>query len=1156
MVMDDDVLQSSSAALSRRRADLRLLLLQHLGDEASGIIHLFDLWGAIESDVSIPKKEMVIGHVLRELLQDLYKSEEVIKDKIGEVYVDCEFDAPEIPADLAHQFEIDPVTRKLTWRGDLPNTTLHQIQNLSESQAYKWCCYQLAVQVERGSIKEELSQKLGQKLAREDPLKLWPAVHEGFLERYNRLRDYFTDASHGGRVKKDQWNNNISHVEAMLLALVSGQGEISSHIVKQIENPTPTKDDLARLAPFILRNSASYWFFFEKVGPQWFHVLRDEKWLEELPEPIRKGQSIQRPSWNGAHVLRKAAAIMPKEVEEVIFKLRVQETMSGSVISDILHVLLELAGKTKLERVLRRCLNERWLEQDFGGFTDHRCVELFVALLRHGDDSSASILLEAMLGFKVKGEDEAERAKPFTNEHYVSEALRNLSALPPQRLPKLLGAVARSLAAMCLYRAVQEDDERSLEESLKLRLKGSELYRFQTEYKDVLEEELIRYYTSAEILLSEEDVLKELSRILKSLEPVKEHKLVYASVVFGAASRFPTAAYQLVVNSLDDFDLTSLTSIALDYLPSVLESISDEERRTVLDRIAQGPTDHEDEKYVVYWKARRLKPILPLLTSTERNQFAELLRTAEALPAEEATSTWIGPTSPLSLSELQKLSPEDLLEYFEQWQPASEFFGDSVAGLGRALSELVALNPERFTKVSAEFLNRKLNPTYLYYLLSGYRSAAKERRSFSWEPVINFVGEIVEKNRDRTIYEHTPAEVLEVSWSGVTQAVCELLEAGFSRDDLKVNAETTTAILGDLIYLATASDPSPDEEAFQIAKGTDPLHLSLNSTRGWAMRAILSLLQSSKRHGLPNAAELISEGLSCLINSAKLSHFASRIVGESLPWMMNLDGAKSFDILKQVLANPIDSLAYSAWEGYVGNRLWKSDHLLVSAHLEVVFSRLKEFKPPWKDRKNPLQEIGYHLVNAYLYSIGSNAEADLKRYLAVVDAEERAGLVWFVGSQYLQTKNGFGDGEGEKRLIDVDLSILISYWRTRLEESSDPKELCNFGWWIDVGILDSKEMLSLLLSTLEKTNGRIEPLYKVRLVLQQLVEELPVAVLKCLLKILRNKDSSLLSGHFGSGGLKKLLSITKAMEDTEVRYLRTLVRDALLKLGLHQYSED
>ena len=416
--------------------------------------------------------------------------------------------------------------------------------------------------------------------------------------------------------------------------------------------------------------------------------------------------------------------------------------------------------------------------------------------------------------------------------------------------------------------------------------------------------------------------------------------------------------------------------------------------------------------------------------------------------------------------------------------------------------------------------------------------------------------EIVEKKRRGTIYEHTPTEALEVSWSGVTQAVCELFEAGFSRDHLEVTAETATAILDDLIFLASSSDPTPEEEAVQIAKGTDLVHLSLNSTRGWAMRAILALLLSSKRHGLANAAEHISKGMSFLIISAKQSHFASRIVGESLPWVLNLDGDNSAEIVKQILANPTDSLAYSAWEGYVGNKLWKSVHLLVSDHLDVLFSRLKEFKPPWKDRRDPLKEIGYHLVNAYLFAIVPNAEADLKRYVAVVDPEERASLVWFLGTQYLQTKNGLDDGEEETRPKDVDLSILLSYWKARLSESSDAKELANFGWWVDVGILDSKEMLSLLRATLEKTDGRIEPLYKVRLVLQQLVGEFPVPVLQCLVKILENGDPSLLSGHFGSGGKKDLLAVTRPMEDVEVKALRTRVKNALLKLGLHQYRED
>jgi len=76
---------------------------------------------------------------------------------------------------------------------------------------------------------------------------------------------------------------------------------------------------------------------------------------------------------------------------------------------------------------------------------------------------------------------------------------------------------------------------------------------------------------------------------------------------------------------------------------------------------------------------------------------------------------------------------DDLISFLGSWQ----WSGDPIIspeGLGRELTALVASEPERFAVHAGRF--QGLDPTYVRAFLSGLRDTAKEKRSFSWPPLL------------------------------------------------------------------------------------------------------------------------------------------------------------------------------------------------------------------------------------------------------------------------------------------------------------------------------------------------------------------------------------------------------------------------------------
>src|SRR5206468_339643 len=84
---------------------------------------------------------------------------------------------------------------------------------------------------------------------------------------------------------------------------------------------------------------------------------------------------------------------------------------------------------------------------------------------------------------------------------------------------------------------------------------------------------------------------------------------------------------------------------------------------------------------------------------------------------------------------LAQMTPEQLVDAVVAWKPSSAFGAPEPRGLSRSISHVVSHKATVYA-ADAKVLKR-LDATYLYGVLDGFRTAVRAGRSFDWPSVLD-----------------------------------------------------------------------------------------------------------------------------------------------------------------------------------------------------------------------------------------------------------------------------------------------------------------------------------------------------------------------------------------------------------------------------------
>ena len=427
----------------------------------------------------------------------------------------------------------------------------------------------------------------------------------------------------------------------------------------------------------------------------------------------------------------------------------------------------------------------------------------------------------------------------------------------------------------------------------------------------------------------------------------------------------------------------------------------------------------------------------------------------------------------------------EIVEFLKTWRPPDNAFREpSPEGLGRVLSSVVAQDPGPFAVEAKRF--QGLDPTYIRAVLSGLRDALKQGGAFDWEPVLDLCGWALSQPREtpgRQVGEEMEADP---DWGWTRKAIAGLLSAGFEDGPGSVPIPLRVKVWHILQPLTEDPDPTPEHEERYGGSYMDPATLSINTTRGEAMHAVVRYALWVRRHmeGQADAEDQprrgfdempeVREVLDAHLDVAQEPSLAIRAVyGQWFPWLVLLDSKWARDNAARIfpIGQGEEALLEAAWNSYVTFcRPYDNVLDILREQYRHAAERIGCRRDDTRWLANPDERLAEHLMVFYWRGKLSLEDPLLTAFWENATDALRGHALGYVGHALEQTS-----GEIPAEVLER----LTQLWAVRLawaKQSQSPtdlvKEMAAFGWWFvsdkfDVGwaIAQLSESLQLVHQT-------------------------------------------------------------------------------------------
>jgi hypothetical protein len=853
------------------------------------------------------------------------------------------------------------------------------------------------------------------------------------------------------------------------------------------------RDEVVEQGLAIARKSPeNYKYFFERLNSaDWIEPLEKRGMFNEPPPLAIEGGYVSAPVWPPSQFLVKVA----REAPEAVLRIAL------GVATDNERVHEDLAEAAS---AMPAPLAAKWAEHELAWLRDRerlyfllpeKLTQLATHLARSGDAEPAVQLVTEL--FRPVGV-EREAAGPWDLRTAVTRISNwQYDMLLDKALPPLLeaapGPMLRAvgeLLGQCLDLAQANVEDPKDDYSYVWRPRVADDHRDDQEPEQALvsalrdlavssrERGLLRDDELAELLLADgRAIFRRIAMFALAMGPEPDPRVVSDFVMDTETLRndHPSVEYQSLLERASQL----LTEDEKRQLVTWIEAGPDTERfiRRAREYVGNEPTREDVEEYVDTWRARRLRLLRAGLSDEQRQEYDGLVeRVGEqrfTVPFE--VTTWMGPTSPVRLDELRQLDDDQIIGFLTTWEEPNGRYGPepSVEGLGRALSELAEQEPERMSRLSTRL--RGLRAYYTYWTLIGLSSAVRNKKTIEWAPVLELVNWLLEQETRPVGAEPEPEDESTVfGWARKDAAA--LIEAGLRSTESPIALELRLDVWQILTQLAEDADPAPERERRDDGSSFDPATLALNSTRGCALRAVVTYglwvrrLSEGEEDGAAHegfdAMPEVREVLESHLDPARDPSPAVRtIYGQFLPQLAYLDVSWVRANAPRIFPREetLEHLREAAWGAYIVFSPPYNDLLeLLRSYYELAVERISEERAGirWMgSSESPEERLADHLMSFYWWGRLSLDEDDLvRRFFAIAPGELRAHAIEFLG----RSARDFD------RLEDDILQRLEVLWEIRISHGLDDlsddsrNELKAFSWWLSVSSLPLEWRLAQL----------------------------------------------------------------------------------------------
>jgi len=944
-----------------------------------------------------------------------------------------------------------------------------------------------------------------------------------------------------------------------------------------------------------IKRAADYEYFFDQLkSPDWIRPLWDAGMFRSPPEPVREGQYIRFPFWPESRYLVRMAARAPETVLEVA--LQIPSTENVRVHEDLVDAVLEMPAHLAAKLVPKA---KKWIELPYQLLLPEKLGTLMGHLAKGGQVKAALDLARSLLAVlpdpratEKTGGEETYQLPPEPRARFDVWEYKEILE---KNMPEVVAAAGeKALTLLCdLLDSAIRLSQRNEKDT------GLEDYSYI--WRPAIEDhEQNHPHGLRDFLVT---AVRDAAEQIAGVDPFQVHALVemleqrpwlvFQRIALHLLRICPTEVQALIAERLTDrsrFDEPGLWRAYALLAQKYFDQLSPDDQKAILGWIEAGPdlvelqgmreesaskhlTDEEIKRSAKYWRLERLAPFRDALPPEWKRRYDEWVAELGEPKHPEFVSYsegWVGPTSPKSIDDLHSMSVEEIIAFLKTWQSSGGFTDPSPEGLGRELTVLVTSEPERFAVNAARF--QGLDPTYVRAFLSGLRDAAKEKRAFPWPPVLKLCLWVMQQQREIPGRKSQYAD-LDPGWVWTRKTIASLLAAGFEANpavgipfDLRSFAwEVLRSITDDL-------EPTQDYEARYGGSNMDPATLSINTTRGEAMHAVVRYALWVRRHlgNEPDGKERLERGfaempevrevLEAHLDPNQDSSLAIRSVyGQWFPWLVLLDRTWAAAYVSKVFPrdDSLSDLRNAAWESYIiFCEPYSNIFEVLHDEYKQAIERLGTGSTQRRHLANPEERLAEHLM--ILYGRGRLAldEPDglLPRFYAKA-SDALCGYAFATEGRRLYNTKGAVPSE--------ILARLRALWEQRFNvaqadtsPSSHAAELAAFGWWFASAKFDDTWALDQLTQVLKLTPSEIVSRmrgvdHRVVERLAKLVENNPRQVAGCL-RLMIEGDVERWHLHSWREHTRTILATAIQSVDAEARQAAV---DLVHRLGARGYFE-
>lgn len=927
---------------------------------------------------------------------------------------------------------------------------------------------------------------------------------------------------------------------------------------------TPTTEQLEKAIALMAHGEHRRYFFDKLDNPNWIPLLKSKGFFK-TPPPLNRNEekgTIGFPPWSESKYLARMAAFMPDEVLNVIQDM--EETENTRVHEDLVDAAINMPPEkaaTLTEHI------KKWVLSPYHFLLPKKVGDLIAHLARGGQKKEAldmaNVLLEIVPDPKAKDKSFGPDPKPRFEEYDYEEVLKK--DFP--ELVKSAGIVAFELLCNLLSKHTVLSRSRKADKGPEDHSYVWRPYIDKAQHLYAVRDALINAIRDAAKLLIDQNP-KNISTVVEILETNQWH--IFHRIALHLLTLYTDSSIPLVRKKLSDRALFNSYGVKSEYIrlaKSGATHLSDQERKTILSWINEGPDINQFKKsglawdgkereqkeiddYVKIWKRERMFWFADILSPELMAEYQTLIKEYGGEPPlfefEGAKAGWVEPSTPKTMDEIKAMSFDELFKFLKDWQPEDNFnHGRPREGLAEVLSKVISEDPQKFAVRAQEF--NELHFTYVKALIRGLRDALSQKKEFEWEAVVDlmvFVAVQPYKAMDQKIINESTLKYIK-------DDMTRLLEIGFHQDTKNFIPTNLRERVWEIITsLLKDPDPMVDGDGERLQR--EPISDSINSVRPLAFHTIIRYAlwlrrneeklpgASKKKYGfkeMPEVQKALEEGL-------KDEREAVRSVyGQWFPWIQLLDNKWAMDNVSKIFMSEQDDteLKRTAWESYIVTvapyddvfNMLREQYVFAVKHLnEEIFNR--------KNQPEAEKALAQHLTTFYWRGKLLEQDTIWQDFWKNASLKLKGQALDYIGRSFEATKEAPPQDIKERamRLWEARLQAA----KSAVDKTSYMDEMASFGWWFTAEKFDPRWAVEQLKAALE-INPHIDISHLVVKKLAKYTQQNPIEAMGCLSLLIKD-DRDPWAIHMWKDEAKEVLALALEAEDPKAATLaETIIHD-------------